>query len=147
MSEGDDNARDPNGSELSWLERLSAADWLAAASNELGHAQRALEARAYRSGVTHARRAAGMACNAVLRVEPHEGWGRSYMDHVVALSHETELPEAVVHAGRLLVETKPAPPELVPLGKPDLTVLRAAEAVIAWAQQCVARALEGTSFN
>ena len=69
-----------------WLHRLTAAEWLAAAENELALAEAALARRAFRPGVTHARRAAGMAWNAVLVAMPDDDrYGRSYMDHVHAL--------------------------------------------------------------
>ena len=67
-----------------WLHRLDAAEWLAAAATELSHAEEKLTQRAVRPGVTHARRAAGMAWNAVLVKAPDERYGRSYMEHVVA---------------------------------------------------------------
>ncbi len=58
-----------------WLHRLTAEEWLAAAETEIGHAEAALARRAARPGVTHARRAAGMAWNAVLTVRPDERAG------------------------------------------------------------------------
>jgi hypothetical protein len=76
-----------------WLWRLDARGWLAAARVELeqGRAQ----ASSRRTAITHARRAAGMALNATLvemaaRGWPREQcehiWGRSYIDHLRALS-------------------------------------------------------------
>lgn len=117
-----------------WLYRLSVEDWLSAAETELGHAEAALLRRAVRPGVTHARRAAGMAWNAVLVIDPDERYGRSYMEHVVALAQDGSLPELVRAAAARLRDTPPAPPELVRLGKPDLTVLEAARAVVAHAR-------------
>jgi len=81
-------ARDPS----HWLWRLSAPEWLAAADTEIAQAQSRLSSR--RAAVTHARRAAGMALNAVLVAQAERGWsdqrcesawGRSYIDHVRAL--------------------------------------------------------------
>ena len=79
-----------------WLWRLDADAWLRAAQVELAAAAANLESR--RTAVTHARRAAGMALNAVL-VASHEAgvvtgsepgaelrWGRSYVDHLRALA-------------------------------------------------------------
>ena len=121
----------PGSDPTHWLHRLDAAEWLAAAHTELEHCAEALGRRAFRPGVTHARRAAGMACNAVLIAEEHPAWGRSYMEHVAALAEE-EGP--VREAARLLRDTPPAPPELVSLGKPDLRALEAARAIVEWAQ-------------
>jgi hypothetical protein len=125
----------PGSDPTHWLHRLDAAEWLAAAETELQHCAEALGRRAFRPGVTHARRAAGMACNAVLIGEDHPTWGRSYMEHVVALAGEEGV---VAESARLLRDTPPAPPELVPLGKPDLRALEAARAIVGWARERVA---------
>jgi hypothetical protein len=113
-----------------WLYRLSAADWLAAADTELRHTDEALARRAVRPAVTHARRAAGMAWNAVLIIDFDERYGRSYMDHVVALANDSTVPAAVREAAERLRDTRPVPPQLVQLGKPDLTALHAARTII-----------------
>jgi hypothetical protein len=82
-----------------WLLRLDAESWIDAAANELD-AARSAGARSRRKAVTHARRAAGMALNAVLRHavdrgEPLESvqpvWGRSYIDHLRALAGDAPL--------------------------------------------------------
>ncbi len=75
-----------------WLWRLSTPAWIAAAQRELELGARALRSR--RTALTHGRRAAGMALNAVLvqlgRSRPAEvcetRWGRSYIDHLRALA-------------------------------------------------------------
>jgi hypothetical protein len=103
-----------------WLHRLTAEEWLAAAATELGHAEAALAQRSVRPGVAHARRAAGMAWNAVLVVHPDERAGRSYMEHVVALSGDLSVPDDVRAAAQRLRETPARQPELITLGKPDL---------------------------
>src|SRR5579863_25302 len=113
-----------------WLHRLTAEEWLAAAATEISHAETALARRAARPGVTHARRAAGMAWNAVLTVYPDERAGRSYMEHVVALSGDTNLPDEIRAAAQSLRDTSAAPPELVRLGKPDLALAHAARAIL-----------------
>jgi hypothetical protein len=113
-----------------WLFRLSAAEWLAAAETELRHTDEALSRRAVRPGITHARRAAGMAWNAVLVTAFDERYGRSYMDHVVALANDAAAPEAVREAAARLRDTPAAPPQLIQLGKPDLTALHAARTII-----------------
>ncbi|HVV49789.1 MAG TPA: hypothetical protein VHO06_09030, partial [Polyangia bacterium] len=78
-----------------WLHRLTPEEWLAAAATELGHAEAALTRRAFRPGVTHARRAAGMAWNAVLIRHPDDRAGRSYMEHVVALAGDAGVPDEI----------------------------------------------------
>ncbi len=126
-----------------WLHRLAPAEWLDAAETELAHAAEALARRAFRPGVTHARRAAGMAWNAVLAAAPDDAslarYGRSYMEHVAALATAAEAPDAVRDAATLLRDTPPAPPALVTLGKPDKPDLRPLEAARAIAAH--ARAL------
>jgi hypothetical protein len=76
-----------------WLWRLDAAAWLRAAGAELAAGEAQVESR--RVAVTHARRAAGMAVNAVLVALGQDGdealrWGRSYLDHLRALADADE---------------------------------------------------------
>ncbi len=118
-----------------WLHRLTAEEWLAAAATEVSHAEAALARRAFRPGVTHARRAAGMAWNAVLVVHPDERAGRSYMEHVVALTSDATVPEQVRAAAQRLRDTPAGPPELVTLGKPDLGPAHDARAIADYARQ------------
>jgi hypothetical protein len=116
-----------------WLHRLTPAGWLAAAGTELEHCRETLARRAFRPGVTHARRAAGMAVNALLVLAPDPRLGRSYMEHVVALAGSgEEVPEEVRAAAGLLRDTPPAPPALVTLGRPDLRPLEAATVIADW---------------
>ena len=124
-----------------WLHRLTPAEWLDAADTELAHAAEALARRAFRPGVTHARRAAGMAWNAVLAAAADDAaiarFGRSYMEHVAALATATDAPAPVRAAAELLRDTPPAPPALVTLGKPDQPDVRpldAARAIAAHAR-------------
>ena len=113
-----------------WLNRLTAAEWLAAAETELAHAEAALRRRAVRPGLTHARRAAGMAWNAVLVGQPDERSGRSYMEHVVALADDPQISAEVRQAAQRLRDTPAMPPVLVTLGRPDLGSLDAARAIV-----------------
>lgn len=128
-----------------WLHRFTPDEWLAAATTELGHAEQTLLRRSYRPGVTHARRAAGMALNALLAVRPNDGWGRSYMDHVIALADDLAVPDLVRAAARTLRETPAAAPELVTLGKPDTRALEAARVVVAHARSEVGALRHGPS--
>jgi hypothetical protein len=125
---------------IHWLHRLTPDEWLAAADTELGHCEETLGRRAVRVGVTHARRAAGMAWNAVLASAPapDERFGRSYMDHLAALAGDAGAPEEVRTAARLLRETPAAAPTLITIGRPDLTVLVEARRIVAYARERVA---------
>jgi HEPN domain-containing protein len=113
-----------------WLHRLTAEEWLAAAVTEIAHAEEALGRRAPRPGITHARRAAGMAWNAVLTRHPDQSAGRSYMEHVVALSNDATVPVEVRAAAQRLRDTPARQPELVTLGKPDLGPAHDARAIL-----------------
>jgi len=121
-----------------WLYRLTAAEWLAAADTELEHAAEAFDRRAVRPGVTHARRAAGMAWNAVLVLAADERYGRSYMEHVVALAADEDAPADARAAAALLRDTPPAPPALVTIGKADTAPVDAARLIVALARARVA---------
>jgi len=124
-----------------WLYRLDAAEWLAAAETELAHAEEKLSHRSVRPGVTHARRAAGMAWNAALVTAFDERYGRSYMEHVVALAAPAEtdpsIPAEVRAAAQLLRDTPAAPPQLIAIGKPDMSALEAAKAIVEFARRRV----------
>jgi hypothetical protein len=121
-----------------WLHRLDAAEWLAAAAAELAQAHEKLAHRSVRAGITHARRAAGMAWNAVLVAAPDERYGRSYMDHVVALAttadDDTSIPADVRAAAGQLRDTPAQPTGLITIGKPDLAALEAARTIVAFAR-------------
>jgi HEPN domain-containing protein len=121
-----------------WLHRLTAEEWLSAAATELVHCRETLSRRAIRPGATHARRAAGMAMNAILVLSGNDTYGRSYMDHVRALAGDDTVPPDVCASAQNLRDTPPAPPELVKLGKPDLRILEDAERIIAYARMRVA---------
>ncbi len=116
-----------------WLYRLSAEDWLRAAEAELASASAALTARRQREGLTYARRAAGMAWNAVLVRALDESYGRSYMDHLRALAADARRPDDVRAAALALLEAKMAL-ELVPLGPGSTALADAAALVVARAR-------------
>jgi hypothetical protein len=104
-----------------WLWRLDAAAWLDAARVEIERGAGKLDHR--RALVAHARRAAGMACNAVLvawargdmdaRASTAQSmWGRSYIEHVHAIADGRLGPldsAAQDLAGRLLAVPAVAP--------------------------------------
>ncbi len=121
-----------------WLHRLAPDEWLAAADNELAAARQALEHRSLRAGVTHARRAAGMALNGLLCLEARPSWGRSYMEHVQALATDEEAPSAIRQAALCLKATPSQPPALVTLVRPaqlppgGAEVMEATLAILEW---------------
>ena len=121
-----------------WLHRLTPDEWLAAATTELDHCAETLARRAVRPAVTHARRAAGMAWNAVLVLAEEPRFGRSYMEHVIALTGDAGLPDEVRAAAQALRDTPAAPPELITLGKPDMTILQPAQRIVTFAGARVA---------
>ncbi len=69
-----------------WLRKLTPDEWIRAAMAELRRAEAAYAGGDGRGGSAGVKRAAGMALNAALIVEPDEKWGRSYVEHVKALA-------------------------------------------------------------
>lgn len=121
---------DPN----HWLHRLTTSEWLSSADGELAQARAALGRRAFRPGVTYARRAAGMAWNALMTCSPrafNDRYGRSYMEHLQALADDAEVPPDIREAATLLRDTAPRAPELIAL-RPDLGPVEAAQKIIAY---------------
>jgi hypothetical protein len=128
-------AKDPE----HWLYRLDAAEWLAAAENELRMAYQALGAKHRREGLTYARRAGGMALNGLLwRDEARlASYGRSYVDHLRALAADAGAPEAArTAAGRLMAARMQV--ELVALGPGPVDLADDAAAVVGWARTSLA---------
>jgi len=117
--------RDPS----HWLHRLSAEEWLRAADNELLRAEAALLDKHQRPGVAGARRAAGMAWNAVLVGVEDESYGRSYMDHLHALARDERAPEPVRAAAAQLVAA-PLATNVIPLGRGDPRYANAARVIV-----------------
>jgi hypothetical protein len=118
-----------------WLYRLSPDEWLRAARNELGASAEALQERAQRKGVANARRAAGMALNAVLVVQPNEAWGRSYMDHLRAVAHDAAIDEHIRHAALQLLDAPLDGPRFIRIGGGgDDGLAAAALAIIEWCE-------------
>jgi HEPN domain-containing protein len=106
--------RDPN----HWLYRFSPAEWIRASINELAQARAAFERRNARAGLAGCRRAAGIALNGVLALTetPDPAWGRTYVEHLAALTKDETAPQTVRDAARHLLET--------PLPGGDFVVLR-----------------------
>jgi HEPN domain-containing protein len=123
--------RDPN----DWLRRLSPDEWIRAGLGELRRAEASYGRGDARAGSAGVKRAAGMALNAALLVEPRDSWGRTYVDHVGALANESSAPEAVRAACRILLDAAGPSAGMVNLRTPraDERVLEAARDVIAHA--------------
>jgi hypothetical protein len=131
-----------------WLWRLDARAWLLAAEVELEAAANNLRSR--RAAITHARRGAGMALNAVLvalAVEPEDElrWGRSYIDHLRAIASADDarrhpLPAHTrALAARLLTIAVAPTAALVQLGRgPDSAAQEALELARSLLEACAA---------
>lgn len=128
--------RDPS----HWLFKFSPDEWIRAAMTEVHRAEDAYKSHNAKGGLAGAKRAAGMALNAALIVEPNEKWGRAYVDHVMALSRDESVPEAVRKACKVLLETH-AGGVVVILRSPrsDEIVLEAARDLVAHAYAVVKR--------
>lgn len=122
--------------ESHWLFRLEPDEWIAAALGELSRAEAAYARGDARAGLAGAKRAAGMALNGALIVEPNEAWGRSYVDHVRALStEESAAPRAVRDACKALLLEPVAGGALLSIRsrKSNARVIEAAKDVMAHA--------------
>lgn len=127
-------AIDPN----HWLYRLDSAQWLAAADHELRQSREALRGKHHRPGLAHARRAAGMALNAVLVVQLDDRYGRSYVDHLRALRDDDTVPGHVREAARALLVAPIQQAPVVTLGAQGSTALAdAADVVVSYARRLV----------
>jgi HEPN domain-containing protein len=125
----------------SWLRKFSPDEWISAAMGELRRAEQAYARSDARAGLAGCKRAAGMALNGALIVEPNAAWGRTYVEHVAALAKEDKVPEAVRAACKVLVETRPPSGDILSLRSKagDEKVLEAARDVIAHAYAVVKR--------
>jgi len=127
--------------ETDWLSRHAPREWVQVALAELRRASAAFEANDLGAGVAGCKRAAGMALNGALQVEPDPRWGRTYVDHLRALAEDAGVPTAVRDACRVLLEAKPLNPHLLILRVPRSNdrVLEAARDVMAHALAVVMR--------
>ncbi|HEV3193620.1 MAG TPA: hypothetical protein VGY54_24110 [Polyangiaceae bacterium] len=123
--------RDPS----DWLRRLSPDEWIRAALSELARAEMAWQKGQLRAGAAGVNRAAGMALNAVLIVEPARRWGRTYVEHLEALAMDPSAPQAVREGCRRVLDSRSQSGDIVSLRTPrnHLPVIEAARDVIAHA--------------
>jgi hypothetical protein len=130
-------ARDPE----HWLLRLSPDEWIRVGLDEVKRAASAYARGDARAGAASVKRAAGMALNGALIVEPDERWGRSFVDHLRALSVDARVPEAVRVACRAVLDVGGPGGEVIVLRTPRTgeAALEAARDVIAHAWVVVRR--------
>jgi HEPN domain-containing protein len=124
-----------------WLKKLSPGEWLQAALHELRRAEVRLRANDPLAALAGCKRAAGMALNGALIVEPNESWGRSYVDHVSALSRDPGVPERVREACLELAMSRPPGADILTLRSPrsDEKMLEAARDVMGHAYAVIQR--------
>jgi HEPN domain-containing protein len=122
-----------------WLRRLSPEEWIRAALAELSRAQAAFAAHNATAALASVKRAAGMALNGALIVQPAESWGRTYAEHVKALCDDALVPPAVREAARRLEQARPPSGPLVALRtkSDEEQLLDAAQTVMAHAYAIV----------
>lgn len=128
--------------ESHWLFKLSPEEWIRSAMGELRRAEQAYAQKNVRAGLAGAKRGAGMALNGALIVEPKDAWGRSYVDHVMAVAQDEAVPARVREAAKILHEAQaPRPGGLVALrtSTGEERILEAARDVIAHAYAVVKR--------
>jgi hypothetical protein len=126
-----------------WLRRHSAEEWLHEGVGELSRAQQLLARRERGAAISSLKRAAGMALNGAL-LRRWGAWGqdsgRTYVEHLQALSHDEQAPDLVRDAARLLFETPAeAPTGIVRLTPPSESArwVEAAKTVMAHAYALV----------
>ncbi len=124
-----------------WLRKYSPKEWIRAGMKELHLAEVSYAQRNVRAGLAGCKRAAGMALNAALIVEPNPAWKRTYVEHLRALARDPVVPAAVREAASLLLEMPTPGGDIVLLRSPgqDEKVLEAARDVIAHAFAVVTR--------
>jgi hypothetical protein len=124
-----------------WLRRYSPDEWIRASLAELARADKAWQQHDARAGAASVKRAAGMALNAALIVEPNDAWGRTYVEHLQGLAIAPDVPEAVRAACRLVLEAKGPSGSVVSLRTPSAhaPLLEATRDVIAHAWAVVKR--------
>jgi hypothetical protein len=129
--------RDPG----DWLRKLSPDEWIRAGLGALRQAEQAYASGNARAGAAGVKRAAGMALNGALLVEPNQGWWRTYVEHLAALSVDEGVPDAVRSACATVLGAKPPSGDVVVLRTPRAydAVLEAARDVIAHAWAVVKR--------
>ncbi|HLV20609.1 MAG TPA: hypothetical protein VKZ49_07000 [Polyangiaceae bacterium] len=115
------------------VRRRSPEQWIALSLQELSKARAAFGQRDATGGISGAKRAAGMALNAALVVRPRPSWGRTYVEHLRALSDDAAAPPPVQRAARELLGARGPSSGVIGLGTPgrDERLIEAARTVMA----------------
>jgi hypothetical protein len=105
-----------------WLYRFAPREWIQAGLGELNRADQAFKAGDRKGALACCRRAAGMGINGALALaeSPDARYGRSYMDHLVALSSDETVTAEVRDAAKLLVQTPLPGAEVVAIRVPGV---------------------------
>ena len=124
-----------------WLKKHAPREWVQIGLAELRRATEAFRVHDIAAGMAFCKRAAGMALNGALLVEPDPTWGRSYVDHLRALANDARVPSAVRDACRVVLDARPPNPHLLTLRVPggNDRVVEAARDVMAHALAVVIR--------
>ena len=124
-----------------WLRKYSPKEWIRAGMKELHAAEEAYKQRNVRAGLASCKRAAGMALNAALILEPDDSWKRTYVEHLAALARDERVPPAVSAAARVILDMPAPGGPVVVLRTPgvDEKVLEATRDVMAHAYAVVMR--------
>jgi hypothetical protein len=131
--------RDAGDPRPTWLTRLAPEAWIRQGLTELGRAEQRLATHDRSAGVLGLQRAAGMALNGALAVQ-WRSWGRTYIDHLRAIVDDTQVPEPVRAAAKLLKDVPlEKQPNVVRLTPPSESArwLEAAKTVMAHAYAVV----------
>ena len=122
-----------------WLTRLSPEAWIRQGLGELGRAEARLRAHDRTAAVLGLRRAAGMSLNGALCVVWRD-WGRTYVDHLQAITKDESVPPAVRDAAKLLssvaLDKQPGVVRLTPPSE-SASWLEAAKTIMAHAYAIV----------
>ena len=118
-----------------WLLKFSPKEWLDHALRELERAEAALRQRHTAAAHAGLKRAAGMALNAALIARPDESWGRTYVDHVRAVSEDAVTPSPVREAATKLLQLPTGASSVVSLRTPsqERDLIEAARTVMGYA--------------
>src|SRR5579859_1204125 len=103
-----------------WLYKFAPREWIQHGLAELNRAERAFADGDRKGALAMCRRAAGMALNGSLSLTdtPDAKYGRSYMDHLVALASDPTAPAEACDAAKLLVQTPMPGADVVALRTP-----------------------------
>lgn len=119
-----------------WLLKFSPDEWLSRSLRELERAEAAFLQRNAAAAHAGLKRAAGMALNAALIAAPNESWGRTYVDHVRAVSEGSgAAPDAVREAAAKLLQLPGSAASVVMLRTParEQELIEAARTVMSYA--------------